>query len=292
MAATNSTRVTEVNAAEPPLLTGVKSLFGNARYADFTVTCEGRKWKIHKAIVCTQNKWLAKDFEGQDDVRIRILVRKFFGAAIDLLQDAVKTSFNFEDCRPDVVNAMLSYMYNGDYSYDEETMREAKVEHHIQVAILAHHYSIEPLEAMACQKLQTILDRKWRDLEFVDAIQSVYDKEGTYYPGELSPVKAVVVGVARKHILDLIWKYEATADFHCVAERYPGFLLDILARQTVLVSSDSDYELVQCPYHSSCSSRGTVPLLLGRWSESDRIGLRCPGGKEQKLDDWLPYIVR
>lgn len=46
--------------ATPGITATIRSLLGDARYADLTITSGTRKWRVHKAIVCTRSDYLAK----------------------------------------------------------------------------------------------------------------------------------------------------------------------------------------------------------------------------------------
>ena len=66
------------SAASRKLAKDVDGLYGDSRYTDLTITCNGRKWRVHKAIVCTRCDFLATAVNGRFKVR-RPLFRRNIG---------------------------------------------------------------------------------------------------------------------------------------------------------------------------------------------------------------------
>jgi hypothetical protein len=45
--------------------TDSSSLYDTGKYTDMTVKCQGKEWKVHRAIVCSQSKPLAAAMDGK-----------------------------------------------------------------------------------------------------------------------------------------------------------------------------------------------------------------------------------
>jgi hypothetical protein len=54
----------------PPLATNCCSLLESGLFADATVVCLKRQWKVHKTILCTRNKWFEKAFTRDFEVSL------------------------------------------------------------------------------------------------------------------------------------------------------------------------------------------------------------------------------
>jgi hypothetical protein len=47
-----------------PDLSGLAQLMGSDKYSDLTFVCEGQKFKVHRAVVCTQSPVIAAACDG------------------------------------------------------------------------------------------------------------------------------------------------------------------------------------------------------------------------------------
>ncbi|OQO01476.1 hypothetical protein B0A48_13031 [Cryoendolithus antarcticus] len=253
MAAADASRKDE--AATHPILIGVKSLFGNERYSDYTMECEGRKWRIHKAIICPQSEVLAKACDGD-------------------FREGIAQCYIFNGVVADAVNAMLSYFYTHDY-HDEES----RVMLNVRVCYLAQQYLCTPLKDLACKKLSSCLSNGWAGEDLVLAIETVYGID----PDGESGVKTCLLEVVREHLDELLSDAEKYADFHATGRKTPSFLMDILVGRRHLVHSEADARAshvarVNCRNHEFCMKLGPVPLVLSSVASRHNVLLRCPSG--------------
>ena len=45
-----------------------KDYLNNDRFSDFTITCEGKKFKVHRCFICAHSKWFERCCEGMFEV--------------------------------------------------------------------------------------------------------------------------------------------------------------------------------------------------------------------------------
>ena len=70
----------------------MSSALDNDTYSDFTITCKGRTWNVHKVIVCTKSKFLALGARSQ-------------------LSEGVNQTIEFSKESPELINDLLRAMY-------------------------------------------------------------------------------------------------------------------------------------------------------------------------------------
>ncbi|EPE08850.1 btb poz domain protein [Ophiostoma piceae UAMH 11346] len=79
----------------------VQKLFSSQEYSDFTLTCEGRLYRLHKAIVCPQS-----------DVFAAMLRSKF--------KEGLENSIHLPEEDAGVVHCMIRYLYCFDYEVKDQ----------------------------------------------------------------------------------------------------------------------------------------------------------------------------
>ncbi|THV46207.1 hypothetical protein BGAL_0406g00070 [Botrytis galanthina] len=79
----------------------ISQLYTTGKYADLVIKCQGKEFKVHRAIICSQSKPLA--------------------AAIDHgFKEATDGVFDFEEDEPEIVEYMIRYLYDGLYSVSKQ----------------------------------------------------------------------------------------------------------------------------------------------------------------------------
>ncbi|EAT89577.1 hypothetical protein HBH56_016670 [Parastagonospora nodorum] len=76
-------------------LADLKSLLDTGKFSDFTITCQGREWKVHKAIVCSQSDTIE--------------------AASRFGKEAEEAKIDLTEDDPEIVEYMLRFMYERNY---------------------------------------------------------------------------------------------------------------------------------------------------------------------------------
>lgn len=79
-----------------PLLDGFKRLYVSKDYADVTITCQRQEFKAHKFVLCAQSEYF----------------QKMFGSGF---KEAVEGKVVLDDESPQVMEALIHYLYNFDY---------------------------------------------------------------------------------------------------------------------------------------------------------------------------------
>ncbi|KAF2762896.1 hypothetical protein EJ05DRAFT_495747 [Pseudovirgaria hyperparasitica] len=89
-----------------------KQLLKTGDYSDCTLVCEGREFKTHKSVVCSQSPVLKKALDGS-------------------FKEGITNVVNIEAFDVNTVECMVNFLYTGDYSVDmfvEEEVTESRVD--------------------------------------------------------------------------------------------------------------------------------------------------------------------
>ncbi|KAF7914419.1 uncharacterized protein EAF01_000825 [Botrytis porri] len=79
----------------------ISQLYTTGKYTDLIIKCQGKEFKVHRAIVCSQSKPIA--------------------AAIDHgFKEASDGVFNFEEDEPEIVEYIIRFLYDGLYSVSKQ----------------------------------------------------------------------------------------------------------------------------------------------------------------------------
>ncbi|KAK5123723.1 hypothetical protein LTR85_002359 [Meristemomyces frigidus] len=108
------------------LMRGVNRLFEDPKYSDLTIKCEGREWRVHKSIVCTQSAFFAKACDGG-------------------FEEAEENTITLVEDDPETVDAMLQYLYKSDYAEATAATQPSALVLDIRVHAIADKYNIAPL---------------------------------------------------------------------------------------------------------------------------------------------------
>ncbi|KAF2431361.1 hypothetical protein EJ08DRAFT_184804 [Tothia fuscella] len=130
------------------------SIFDSGAYADATIRCGTREFKIHKAIVCTQSEFFVNAFKQQAFKE----------------GETVIITMNEDD--PDIIAAALEFLYTSKYSLpadDRSTML-----FHLAIYEIADMVQNWELRALAENKFTTVARAYWNKGDFPLAVQKVY----------------------------------------------------------------------------------------------------------------------
>jgi hypothetical protein len=89
-----------------------KRLYSSEKYSDMVIKCQGRQWKVHRAVVCPQSKPLAAAVDGNFKVGSPSTCDTLYL----LEQEAIMGEIDLEEDEPEIVELMLQFLYKGAYS--------------------------------------------------------------------------------------------------------------------------------------------------------------------------------
>ena len=110
----------------PPLHHGLKNFLDSEQYVDVTIISGDKKFKAHKAVLASQSPVFKSMLETE-------------------MKEKKSSTIEISDTDPDVISAMLSYLYTGS-APNMETMAE-------ELLIIANKYQILELLALCEKKL-------------------------------------------------------------------------------------------------------------------------------------------
>jgi hypothetical protein len=173
-----------VNAHQKRKLEQTASLFGNDEYADLEIRCEGRSFKVHKAIICTASSVIAS--------ACRHAMQEKNTGVIEHTQYDAKS-----------LERLISYVYTQDYTVDNSSSTEPpnkapridlidsdddsmlkppdpstvneRLIGHIRVYAIADYYGIDGLKDLATSRVEVICDREeLQPRGFLDVVKEVH----------------------------------------------------------------------------------------------------------------------
>ncbi|KAI1484747.1 BTB/POZ protein [Biscogniauxia mediterranea] len=159
--ASSSVTQTSLGMAGPSkeLMDCMRELYSSQTYSDLVISCGGKHYKVHKAIICPRSKFFAKACSGH--------FKEGSSGTVELPEDD-----------PHIVDIMIYYLYHLDYDASSLMRGAANTEDgltkdisaavfapqprspalviHAKVYALAEKYFIDSLKALATQKFETV----------------------------------------------------------------------------------------------------------------------------------------
>ncbi|KAK6347328.1 hypothetical protein TWF696_007398 [Orbilia brochopaga] len=147
----------------PPFFDNMDSILKSGRFSDFKITCKGKEWNVHKAILCYQSDYFSTMFESG--------FKEKANDTIDLSSDEAEH-----------VQQLLNFLYTGDYEdiaseeQDETKINDTQkpirdlrnpypdaciLQRHIAIYVLGDKYLIKKLTEKAAAKFKASLPQKW-----------------------------------------------------------------------------------------------------------------------------------
>jgi hypothetical protein len=87
-------------------------LLDMGKFSDFTITCQGREWKVHKAIVCSQSDTIEAASRFGKVCKLSAL---YGSTLLTSVQEAKEAKMDLAEDDPEIVEYMLRFMYERDY---------------------------------------------------------------------------------------------------------------------------------------------------------------------------------
>ena len=121
----------EISEIDLPLYRGLKTLLDDKLFVDVTLKCGQKEFKAHKAVLASQSPFFKSMFETD-------------------MKDNVSTNvIEISNTEPEVVAAMLSYLYTGTAPNIEEMLKD--------LLVVADKYQISELSALCEKRLKSDL---------------------------------------------------------------------------------------------------------------------------------------
>ncbi|KAM6516975.1 hypothetical protein FSOLCH5_007923 [Fusarium solani] len=158
----------------------LKSYFNQSILSDLSVTCDGQTFKVHRLILCAHSKYFSKQLNGP-------------------WKESSEQVINIQDFDVGVVEAMLHFMYNFDYTNVNGT---SSMVFEAQVYQIADKYGIDSLKEHATKRFGAALDIGWPMDDFPLAITVAY----TTSPLGDRGLRDLIIETSSQHIDDLLDK--------------------------------------------------------------------------------------
>ncbi|BCS07947.1 hypothetical protein ALUC_20317A [Aspergillus luchuensis] len=241
-------------ATNPSTLLAILSNIRNGIYSDFEIKCHPSTFNVHRCIVCPQSPFFEKALCGN-------------------FQEAKTRIVTIHD-DPTIISKMIDYFYRGDYDETPDKKHPANnpeyetptTKAHVSIAMynVADKYAVEPLMALAKEKLERRLTLAWSNKEFLRIIEKVYGPDSP--PN--SKLRDTVASSAVEHIATL----KEIPAFRETRMEYPQFSYDFA---TFLIEKWSRVErkirYVIRSYQLTESKRSALWLTLWR-QDHDNLG--------------------
>ncbi|PYH79082.1 hypothetical protein BO82DRAFT_147020 [Aspergillus uvarum CBS 121591] len=149
------------NMGFPDLQPLLQSLLKSGRYSDLTISCEGRQFAVHRAIVCCQSSFF--------DAAVKPGFKEAASSHIDLLDDEFAT-----------IQRVVDFLYIRDYDdtgfpdiedktsvSDDNKDSQAVLWNNLDVFMAADKFDIAPLKQLARTRLLNWINKNANRLPFI-----------------------------------------------------------------------------------------------------------------------------
>ncbi|KAM3424141.1 hypothetical protein BST61_g11314 [Cercospora zeina] len=191
----SSLRPDAMDASRLAMEEALKELYEGGDYSDLTVICGPKRFKVHKAIVCTRCHWFASACQEG---------RWKEGAENVIYLEAEKNNAQAEEIEkdnPEAVQRMLEFLYLHNYSGGSITLDTDTVHHgtelilHAKVYSAGCKYNIPTLKMAAVDKFRTAAKLHWELDVFCEAVRIVF----TTTPNSDNELREVVATIICSH---------------------------------------------------------------------------------------------
>lgn len=178
-------KVNESIGASPPAESPFAGLFDTGLYSDLVLECEGRQFKVHKALVCPQSPVLTAQMRDQWQEAQSGVIR------VDEFDAGTMLRFLQFLYKKDYPTAALGDSSEGDSECAE---RNRVLLVHARVVAAADNYQVDVLKEMAAERFRAV-DLIWASKGFGSVVSTVY----SILAPQDRTLKAPVVAMIQEH---------------------------------------------------------------------------------------------
>lgn len=246
MTASNSAHVATASSKKPAA-TGTAALLESGKYSDLTVRVIERKWKVHKAVLCTQSDFFARLCDS--GFRVRGISKRCNDIITDSEQESHTNECDLSEDNEHAVAAMIHFLYHKDYdwtSFIPAGSDEGKATLHVRIFALAQKYFVTPLEELALERAIAALE-DWENIDFAYAAYEAFHCTQNTDNGVL--LRKTVCLVMSAHAGVLFGNPERFKDFQDILADVPvtvhGMIVNLAKIGEVSQRHEAELEQVQ-----------------------------------------------
>ncbi|KAH1523433.1 hypothetical protein KXX29_007927 [Aspergillus fumigatus] len=161
----------------------MKRLLDEDKYADMTISCPGRKFKGHRAIICSQSPFF--------DAALKGGFREAELSQVDIPDDG------------DTIACVLSFCYTQNYGQTSDSIDSASDEiarNHLRVYLAADKFGMFPLRELATTRIVKWAKSNWRTENFPDVAQEIWRST----PPHENKLRDEIVEIVSTHVQYLL----------------------------------------------------------------------------------------
>ncbi|KXT07780.1 hypothetical protein AC579_4303 [Pseudocercospora musae] len=184
------------------------------------------------------------------------------------------------DDDPQVIEAMLYYLYNFDYGdFSNSPEHVSAIVMDVKMFIIADKYNIKTLMDLAAEKFEVRCREQWREAGFADAIKEVY----TAVPGHDDRLKRTIIDIVQENAVQLFdGNNEVSPNFARTARELAEFSADM--SKILAIEGTGSMQTYKCP------SGGEVFYMSTPTPKNFGCPSGCYGSQTQSW--WKPHMQR
>lgn len=218
-------------------------LFDTAKYSDLTITCHGRVFKVHRAVINPQSTFLTAAIDGESKVNSSPVLHPYYIWYADFdSQEAATGKIDPPDDDPKIIAHLIRFFYTG--AFDDEPaandpLADGRLTTCAKVYIIADKYDVPELKKLAATKFENAVSTDWNTESFSLSIELIYES----LPDSDRVLKNIALIATSNHIKEL----SDRGEFVRMCKSDGEIAFDILNQSVLRLASGNVKG--QCPYH-------------------------------------------